>query len=105
VSFDELLFDVWLKVIHQLIGIPDDDSRRMHYQKSPSSQSFQSTILTSMSTIVKEFAIQKGTLLDYGTIHGFRSSDCHQHRDGRANTIILILTTKGLLFGGFTPVD
>jgi hypothetical protein len=96
VPFDELLFDVWVKIIHQLIGLPNDDSRRMRYHKSSSSQSFQSTILISISTIGKECAIQKWILLYRGTIHGFRSSDCHQHRDGRANTIILILTTKGL---------
>jgi hypothetical protein len=33
VSFDELLSDIWLKVIHQLIGIPHDESRRMRYHK------------------------------------------------------------------------
>jgi hypothetical protein len=59
VSFDELLSNVWLKLIHQLTGIPHDKSRRMCYYKSPFSYSFQSTILTSVSTISKEFTTQK----------------------------------------------
>jgi hypothetical protein len=44
-------------------------------------------------------------LLYRGTVHGFRSSDFHQHCDGHANTITLILTTKGFIFGGFTPAE
>jgi hypothetical protein len=77
----------------------------MRHRKSSSSQSFQSTILTSIPTILNEFSMKKWTLLYRGTVHGFRSSDFHQHCDGHANTITLILTTKGFIFGGFTPLE
>jgi hypothetical protein len=36
--------------------------------------------------------------------NGFRSSDFHRKCDFHSNAITIILTTKGFIFGGFTPV-
>jgi hypothetical protein len=44
-------------------------------------------------------------MLYRGTTHGFSSSTFHTKCDGQSNTITLILTTKGFIFGGFTPVS
>jgi hypothetical protein len=43
-------------------------------------------------------------LLYRGTRDGFRSSDFHGKCDGYANTVTLILSTNGSVFGGFTSV-
>jgi hypothetical protein len=39
-----------------------------------------------------------------GSDNGFRSSDFHRKCDSHSNTIMIILTMKGFIFGGFTPV-
>jgi hypothetical protein len=44
------------------------------------------------------------TLLYRGTEHGFRVSHFHNKCDGKPNTVTIILTTNGFIFGGFTPV-
>lgn len=41
-------------------------------------------------------------LLYRASRHGFRAADFHAKCDNRANTITLIQTTKGYIFGGYT---
>jgi hypothetical protein len=35
----------------------------------------------------------------------FRANQFHRRCDGHANTLTVILDTKGNIFGGFTPVE
>jgi hypothetical protein len=110
--FDELSSEIWSKVIERLIGIPDTDLRQRRCYKSstplssppPSPFAFQSTILSSIPTILEDLKTKQWTMLYRGTTHGFSSSTFHTKCDGQSNTITLILTTKGFIFGGFTPV-
>jgi hypothetical protein len=97
-----------------LIGIPDTDLRQRRCYKSStplsssspslSSLTFQSTILSSIPTILDDLKTKQWTLLYRGTTHNFSSSTFHTKCDGQSNTITLILMTKGFIFGGFTPV-
>jgi hypothetical protein len=65
---------------------------------------FESKILKSFPTILKEFAVQPWKLLYRGSRDGFKSSDFHSKCDHERNTLTLIETTKDFIFGGFTPI-
>jgi hypothetical protein len=65
---------------------------------------FKSAILTDFPTIFEECRTKQWTLLYRGTHDGFKSSAFHRKCDNQPNTITIILTTKGFIFGGFTPV-
>jgi hypothetical protein len=65
---------------------------------------FQSTILRDFPSIFSEFGQKQCTLLYRGADDSFGSSDFHRKCDSHSNTIPIILTTKGFIFGGFTPV-
>jgi hypothetical protein len=44
------------------------------------------------------------SLIYSGKAHGFGAADFHDHCDGKANTITIVRTKQGRVFGGFTPV-
>jgi hypothetical protein len=43
-------------------------------------------------------------LLYRGSRDGFQASDVHSKCDNESNSVTLIETTKGFIFGGFTPI-
>jgi hypothetical protein len=61
--------------------------------------------LTELPLILNEFRGKKWKLLYRATVDGFRGSDFHQKCHLFSNTITIILTTKGFIFGGFTPIS
>jgi hypothetical protein len=65
---------------------------------------FTSTILTEFPSVLLEFEKKRWILQYRGTRDGFRSSNFHTKCDGRVNTITLIETTKGYIFGGFAKI-
>jgi hypothetical protein len=109
--FDELTPDIWCKVVSRLRGVSDDElrSQRLHFATHSATDSAthiatHSVIVPDFPEILNEIRGNGWTLLYRGTEHGFGSSDFHSKCDGKANTITIILTTKGFIFGGFTPV-
>jgi hypothetical protein len=64
----------------------------------------ESTILSTLPTVLKQFSSHKWTLLYRGTRDGFRSSNFHSKCDGQSPTLTVILTPKDFIFGGFTPI-
>jgi hypothetical protein len=54
--------------------------------------------------ILKDFEEKNWTLLYRGSRHGFGASQFHEKCDNEKNILILIETTKGFIFGGFTPI-
>jgi hypothetical protein len=64
----------------------------------------RSNILTDFPSIFDKFRSKKRTLLYRGTRDGFGSGVFHAKCDGQRNTLTIILTTKGYIFGGFTPI-
>jgi hypothetical protein len=89
-----------------LTRVADDNLRQHHFHKSLSLPPlpFQSAILKSVPTILEEFRMMKWTLLYRGISDGFSSSNFHNKCDDQPNTITIILTTKGFIFGGFTAL-
>jgi hypothetical protein len=55
-------------------------------------------------SVLHEFEKRPWKLLYRGSEHGFRFSDFHAKCDQCSNTVAVILTTTGCIFGGFTPL-
>jgi hypothetical protein len=108
--FDEVGIEIWEEVCHRLTNEHqhehDDGIRDIRFVGKPTSPS-PSNILKTLKRfpkVLKELKTKQWTLLYRGSDHGFKSSDFHGKCDGKSNTITIILTTKGFIFGGFTPI-
>jgi hypothetical protein len=66
--------------------------------------SIQSTILHEFPSLLNQFRDNKWKLLYRGSTDGFGASNFHSKCDGHSNTLTVILSTTGCIFGGFTPV-
>jgi hypothetical protein len=64
-----------------------------------------SRIIPSFPPLFDEFRGKRFALLWRGSRDGFGAQDFHGRCDGRANTLTLILDTRGNVFGGFTPLQ
>jgi hypothetical protein len=53
---------------------------------------------------LNQFRDKKWNLIYRGSDDGFGSADFHGKCDGIANTVTVILSTTGCVFGGFTPI-
>jgi hypothetical protein len=67
--------------------------------------SFNSQIISGFPEIFAEFRVKHFSVLWRGSRDGFGASEFHRRCDGHANTLTVILDTKGNIFGGFTPVE
>jgi hypothetical protein len=111
--------DVWAKIALHLQGICSEELRLKRFRhQSPLIDSLPSiphifslsSILGqffSLSSILplcplQQFEKKKAQLLYRGSRDGFRASNFHEKCDGHANTVTLITSTKGAIFGGFT---
>jgi hypothetical protein len=65
---------------------------------------FDSRIISDFPEIFAEFQGKHFEILWRGSRDGFGASEFHRRCDGQANTLTVILDTKGNIFGGFTPV-
>jgi hypothetical protein len=66
---------------------------------------FDSRIISGFPEIFAEFREKQFSLLWRGSRDGFKAQEFHRRCDGHANTLTVILDTKGNIFGGFTPVE
>jgi hypothetical protein len=103
--FDYVNEDIWHKLFVRLENKPDETIRIQRFLNSiPSTKRLESTILPSIPEILKEFETKTWRLLYRGTRDGFGSSNFHSKCDQQSNTVTIILTTAGYIFGGFTPI-
>jgi hypothetical protein len=63
-----------------------------------------STIISGLPAIFEDFRTKSIRLLYRGSRDGFSASDFHRCCDKIPNTLTLLQTTKGSIFGGFTPI-
>jgi hypothetical protein len=99
--FDELRESIWNRIVNHMRVSTDGDMTGERYRQVIC---FESLIVTDYPTILSEFANKTWKLLYRGSRDGFRSSNFHEKCDGQSNTLTLIETTKGFIFGGFTPL-
>jgi hypothetical protein len=71
----------------------------------PSPSGWDSVIVSGFPAIFEEFKAKKFTLLWRGSRDGCSVGEFHSRCDGHANTLTVILDTKGNIFGGFTPLE
>jgi hypothetical protein len=96
--FDELTIESWVKIGDRLTG----GDHKLRSRRA--TIAFQSVILTEIPPFLAELRSTKWTLLYRGTRDGFSSANFHSKCNGQANTVAVILTTNGFVFGGFTTV-
>jgi hypothetical protein len=72
---------------------------------SPPPGRFESLIVSDFLDIFAEFRGKRFSLLWRGSRDGFGVRDFHSRCDGHANSLTVILDTKGNVFGGFTPAN
>jgi hypothetical protein len=73
--------------------------------KFPAVPRFDSRIISDFPEIFAEFRGKHFEILWRGSRDGFKAKEFHGRCDGHANTLTVILDTKGNIFGGFTPVE
>jgi hypothetical protein len=101
-AFDQVTTDIWTKLSLHLRGVSSADDLRVRHHNS--GLPCESSILGQNRAPLPQFANKKWRRLYRGSQDGFRASDFHRKCDGCANTVTLVLTTKGYVFGGFTSV-
>jgi hypothetical protein len=106
-SFSELTSDLWSKIVCRLKGDIDESFRhhRISGERQRKINSIESTILSTKPTIFDEFEGNQLRLLSRGSRDGFGASDFHNKCDNKSNTVTIILTTKGFIFGGFSSLS
>jgi hypothetical protein len=102
--FDHVNSDIWKKVFDRLENKSNESIRIRRFSKStPSVKHLESNILKDIPSILKDFETKTWTLLYRGTRDGFGSANFHSKCDQQSNTLTIILTTAGYVFGGFSP--
>jgi hypothetical protein len=102
IPFDALTTDIWSQFVELHIRGPKESCLNLRYVAHllPA----ESTILTEVPKVINEFSLKKWKCLYRGTTDGFASSDFHEKCNGQMNTLTIILTANGFIFGGFTPI-
>jgi hypothetical protein len=101
--FDYLTLEMWGKLVSHFHGVSLDDLRVRRF-RGWDRLTGNSKILSKIPAPLKQFEDKKWKLLYRGSRDGFRASHFHRLCDGCANTVTLILTATGCIFGGFTSV-
>jgi hypothetical protein len=97
--FDEITEEIWVKICYRLKGESYGSVQaNRHCLKSISK------IVVTLPTALKELQRKKWRLIYRGSEDGFRTSDFDRKCDKKSNTVTIIETTEGFIFGGFTPI-
>jgi hypothetical protein len=102
IPLDAVTSDIWKDLIERVTSISMKSFLSHRYFTSP--LTIESMILQKLPKVLNEFGHKNWTLLYRGTTDGFGSSRFHGKCDGQTNTLTIILTTNGFVFGGFTPI-
>jgi hypothetical protein len=94
-----------LSLLDKDFGIPPESVWQCAVELiTPPRLPFDSRILSDFPEIFADFRGKHFELLCPGSREGFKAQEFHRRCDGHANTLNVILDTKGNIFGGFTPV-
>jgi hypothetical protein len=110
--FENLNESIWRKIVERLRGLRDDDMGLRRYRARSDAATVKarpgvldSTIGDIDPTILRDVGAKSWELLYRGSIDGFMANDFHRKCDGQSHTLMVIETTKGFIFGGYTPVQ
>jgi hypothetical protein len=99
-----------LSLLSEYLRIPPESlwqcaAELIAHPPPPPPPPFDSRIISDIPEIFAEFQKKLFSLLWRGSRDGFGAWEFHRRCDGHANTLTVILDTKGNIFGGFTPVE
>jgi hypothetical protein len=99
IAYSRSSASIWFSSSLRLTGVIDFDlkSRRHLFV-------FDSKLIQQFPTILSDFDRKYLTLLYRGSRDGFECSSFHARCDGRSHTITIVETTRGFVFGGYTPL-
>jgi hypothetical protein len=96
--------NIWVCLVDRLESISNEGVKRRRFSGSIRGQRFDCAIINSFPSVFHEFEGRRFQLLWRESRDGFQSSFFHNKCDLRSHTVTLVLTTKGFIFGGYTPV-
>jgi hypothetical protein len=94
--------DVWNRLSVRLKGLCDESIRSERYYRVDPPE-LNSKIITGFPSIFAEFEKKEFALLYRGSVDGFGAADFHRKCDGHGNTLTVIQTNAGNIFGGYSP--
>jgi hypothetical protein len=99
-SFESLSFGIWssLRTRLTLPVSPPSQTARFYLP------AFDSKIIFSIPEIFSVFGRKRFRLLYRGSRDGFGTIDFHTRCNGHPNTVTLISSKNGCIFGGYTPI-
>jgi hypothetical protein len=100
----EFLSEDGLSLLDEHFGIPPESVWQCAVELVIPPPPLDSRIISDFPKIFAEFRRKRFSLLWRGSRDGFKLTEFHRRCDGHANTLTVILDTKGNIFGGFTPV-
>jgi hypothetical protein len=95
---------IWKSIGARLCGIVDESARRHHFVDLFSGSTIQSLLRNNIPVIFAELADKRFELLYRGSRDGFKIAEFHRRCDGRRDTITVIESKGGNVFGGHTPL-
>lgn len=102
--YSDLTEDVWRKISTRLKGLWNEATNSSRYfSEIPPTPNSKSPIVSEFPAILSECAKEQFTLLYRGSSDGCHASSFHRKCDGYKNTITIIQTKKGNIFGGDSP--
>jgi hypothetical protein len=101
-DYDRLTSSIWSSLCRRLKGVNDPSVDKTRYLGI---ELKDSKIVASFPLIFSEFAQKRFVLLYRGSRDGFDGSSFHRHCDGKSHTITIVETSKGFIFGGYTPLS
>jgi hypothetical protein len=105
-EYYELSETIWHGIVRRLKKDEDRTMKSLRFCDSMQSVSnsisrLDSIIISSIPSIFNEFGSKTYRLLYRGSRDGFDSVHFHAKVDGHSNTVTIIETTKGFIFGGY----
>jgi hypothetical protein len=100
----EFLSEDALSPLDEDLGIPPESLWECAAERIAHS-SLDSRIISGFPEIFAEFEKKRFSLLWRGSCDGFKAQEFHGRCDGHANTLTVIVDTKGNILGGFTLVE
>jgi hypothetical protein len=100
--FCSLSAEIWSQFVSILSY---SESKASHsYRFTTPSRSFDSLIVSSFPSVLRELTDENWELLYRGSRDGYTAGAFHAKCDAVLNTVTVILTSDGAIFGGFTPI-
>jgi hypothetical protein len=106
-SYVDMTECIWSGIVERIVGKEDSELKSRRFSTSSRDSTFESRpkqtidslIISTIPSIFKDFGNQSYQLLYRGSRDGFSCANQHAKVGGHSNTITLVETTEGFIFG------